>query len=65
MRRGSGLRPRTGIRRQSRKGYVRTTNTGTGSSKGRNMLAVGGIGIVGILVIVLIVLAIVYFVRRS
>jgi hypothetical protein len=33
--------------------------------EGRNMLAVGGIGIVGILVIVLIVLAIIYFVRRS
>ena len=33
--------------------------------EGRNMLAVGGIGIVGILVIVLIVLGIIYFMRRS
>jgi len=41
---------------------LRTRNTNV---EGRNMLAVGGIGIVGILVIVLIVLGIIYFVRRS
>ncbi len=42
-------------------GYeTRNTNV-----EGRNMLAVGGIGIVGILVIVLIVLGIIYFMRRS
>ena len=52
------------MRRQLKNEYV-----GAGSEnrlvEGRNMLAVGGIGIVGILVIVLIVLAIIYFVRRS
>ncbi len=42
--------------------YYETRNTNV---EGRNMLAVGGIGIVGILVIVLIVLVIIYFVRRS